>query len=237
MRNRSTTLIFLSTIVVASLTANAGPRSRHVEATQFLPPVEARAIPGVILEGSRWDVEFPKEIFSHAKFDFLPNGRLQALIDNGDSRLGWDKYGGTWAQDGNRVVVIVNGSLVYDGVVVGETIEGTVSRVDGTGKTPFIGRTGAGLKKFNQETAAEAVQVRKRMAEDASKTLEKVVEYGNSAQRGEPVPRESSGPVKVACSACSGRGGKALGYKGLHFGANFKRCRICDGTGLVWAGR
>lgn len=46
----------------------------------------------------------------------------------------------------------------------------------------------------------------------------------------------SSGPTQIPCSACSGEGGHALGYEGaLAFGANFKKCTICNGTGKVWA--
>lgn len=234
----SSIFTIISSIIVAT-TINAAPRARAVDASSFLPAAGDRSTPAVALGGSRWELEFPKEIFCHAIFDFLPNGQLQALIDDGDSRLGWNKVRGNWAQDGDRVVVVVNGVTLFDGVVAGEAMEGNASTLEGTRKTPFIARTGVGLANFKNKTAGEAVEVRKRMAEDAVKTMDKIVESGRSSQgsaeRSEP--REASGPVKVQCSACSGRGGHAPGYKGLQFGANFKRCRVCDGTGLVWVGR
>lgn len=59
----------------------------------------------------------------------------------------------------------------------------------------------------------------------------------NSAETSASINDEpkQSGPVKVPCSACSGRGGHSPGYKGaLAFGANFQKCPFCDGTGRVW---
>ncbi len=237
MRTNQVSLLAASFLILAGASVYAGPTKRQIEASHFLPPVEARATPSVSLEGSNWEVEFPKEIFCHARFNFLANGQVNALIDDGDSRQGWDSYRGSWAQDGARVVVVVNGRSLYDGNVSGQNLEGKVSRVDGTGGTPFIARTGTVLANFKTETGVKAAQVRQRMAEDAAKTVSSMVANGQTAQQHEAAPQKSSAPKKVTCTACSGRGGKALGYKGLAFGANFKRCGVCDGTGLVWVGR
>lgn len=97
----------------------------------------------------------------------------------------------------------------------------------------FIGANQSSLNRAIADlSAADQARAEERARRAASASSSAALSSSSGSSQ---YSSRSSEPRKVPCSACSGRGGHSPGYEGfLAFGANFKKCHFCDGTGRVW---
>lgn len=170
-------LLIAAALALASCVNTTAPTRRGASA--FLPPVEARSIPTVSLVGTHWEVEYPDDAFQHAEFDFQTNGRAHIKQDDGDSRLGWNHYSGTWAQDGDRVIVFLRGRTIYDGRISSGVMQGVVRNTVNSRTAPFIARTGSALAQFDRQTDAEFSRVWRGIVEDSGRTMNRILAAGS----------------------------------------------------------